>query len=116
MMQPGLAVPENRCPDQSKNSPKLSYAVAVDAKSTQSGNVTEDQIDFDTLKDHRKLHHADYSAIVGCSFRGERLLNRCKEHKVALIDVDTLEQLIRNQVEIPLTGEDYKRSLNKQES
>ena len=61
------------------------------------------------MKDHRKLHHADYSAIVGCSFRGERLLNRCKEHKVALIDVDTLEQLIRNQVEIPLTGEDYKK-------
>lgn len=26
-----------------------------------------------------------------------------------LIDVDTLEQLIRNQVEIPLTGEDYKK-------
>lgn len=94
---------------KARTAPKLSYAVAVDAKSTQSGNVTEDQIDFDTLKDHRKLHHADYSAIVGCSFRGERLLNRCKEHKVALIDVDTLEQLIRNQVEIPLTGEDYKK-------
>lgn len=94
---------------KARTAPKLSYAVAVDAKSTQSGNVTEDPIDFDTLKDHRKLHHADYSAIVGCSFRGERLLNRCKEHKVALIDVDTLEQLIRNQVEIPLTGEDYKK-------
>ena len=92
---------------QARTAPKLSYVVAVDAKSTQSGNVTEEMIDFDTLKEHRKLHHADYSAIVGCSFRGERLFNRCREHKVALLDVDIMEQMIRNQAEIPLTGENY---------
>lgn len=94
---------------QARTAPKLSYVVAVDAKSTQSGNVTEEMIDFDTLKEHRKLHHADYSAIVGCSFRGERLFNRCREHKVALLDMDIMEQMIRNQAEIPLTGENYKK-------
>ncbi len=31
------------------------------------------------------------------------------EHKVALLDVDIMEQMIRNQAEIPLTGENYKK-------
>lgn len=94
---------------KARTAPRLSYSVAIDAKSTYTGSVTKEPIDFDTLKEHRKLHHADYSAVIGCTFRGETLLKRCREHKVALLDIDTLEQLIRNQAEIPLTGEDYKK-------
>lgn len=93
---------------QAQTSPKFSYVVAVDGKSTSSGNVTEGMIDFDTLQEHRKIHGADYSAIVGCSFQGERLVKRAKEHKVALIGVDDLERLIRSHREVPLTSEDYR--------
>lgn len=92
---------------QAQTSPKFSYVVAVDGKSTNSGNVTE--VDFDTLQEHRRLHSATYTAIVGCAFQGERLIKRAKEHKVVLIDVDNLEQMIRNHAGIPLTSEDYKK-------
>lgn len=94
---------------QAQTSPKFSYLVAVDGKSTNSGNVTEGIIDFDTLQEHRRLHNATYTAIVGCAFQGERLIKRAKEHKVALIDIDNLEQMIRNHAGIPLTSEDYKK-------
>lgn len=94
---------------QAQTSPKFSYSVAVDGKSTNSGNVTEGAIDFDTLKEHRRLHDAQYTVVAGCSFQGERLVKRAKEHKVLLMDVDNLEQLIRNHAEIPLTSEDYRR-------
>ena len=88
--------------------PKYSFSVSVDAKSTQSGIVTEGLINFDTLKDHKKIHSADFIAIIGFSFQGERLIKRAIEHKVALIDIDTLETIIRLHNEIPLQVNSYK--------
>lgn len=88
--------------------PKYSYTVTVDAKSTQSGVVSEGQINFDTLKEHKKLHSADYIAVVGYSFQGERLVKRAIEHKVVLIDIDSLEKLIRSHSQIPLQANVYK--------
>ncbi|PSA95396.1 hypothetical protein C6370_10485 [Bacillus atrophaeus] len=88
--------------------PKYSYTVTVDAKSTQSGVVSEGQINFDTLKEHKKLHSADYIAVVGYSFQGERLVKRAIEHKVVLIDIDSLEKLIRSHSQIPLQANAYK--------
>lgn len=89
--------------------PKLSYKVAVDAKSTSTGNVTEGQINFDTLKEHKKLHSADYTMVVGCAFQGERLIRRAKEHHVALLDIDKLEEILKIHREVPLSISAYKR-------
>lgn len=89
--------------------PKYSYIVIVDAKSTQSGNVTEGQINFDTLKEHKRLHSADYVVVVGCSFQGERLVKWAIEHKVVLVDIDSLEKIIRLHNEIPLQSEAYRK-------
>lgn len=89
--------------------PKLSYKVAVDAKSTSTGNVTEGQINFDTLKEHKKLHSADYTMVVGCAFQGERLVRRAKEHHVALLDIDKLEEILKIHREVPLSISAYKR-------
>ena len=79
-----------------------SYSVTVDAKSTMSGNVTDGLVDFDTLEEHRRRHKADFSAVVGGSFQNERLIKRAIEHNVVLIDIDTLETLIRNHLEVPI--------------
>ncbi|MGE7781553.1 hypothetical protein ACQKL0_16655 [Peribacillus sp. NPDC097264] len=89
--------------------PKYSYTVTVDAKSTYSGVVSEGQINFDTLKEHKKLHSADYIVVVGYSFQGERLIKRAKEHDVVLIDVDSLENLIRSHFKLPLEPTAYKK-------
>ncbi len=89
--------------------PKFSYIVTVDAKSTHTGVVTEGQINFDTLKEHKKLHSADYIAVIGFSFQGERLIKRAKEHKVVLIDIDSLEKIIKFHQQIPLQANTYKK-------
>ena len=89
--------------------PKLSFRVAIDAKSTSAGNVPENQIDFDTLKEHKKIHEADYTMVVGCSFQGERLQRRAREHKVALLDIDGLEELLKAHREIPIPVSAYKK-------
>lgn len=78
------------------------YSVTIDAKSTLSGNVTDNLVNFDTLEEHRRKHKADFSAVVGGSFQNERLIKRAIEHNVVLIDIDTLETLIRNHLEVPI--------------
>ena len=85
------------------------YSVTVDAKSTMSGNVTDGLVDFDTLEEHRRKHRADFSAVVGGSFQNERLIKRAIEHNVVLIDIDTLETLIRNHLEVPIQVTSYKK-------
>lgn len=94
---------------QSPSIPKYSFSVTVDAKSTQSGVVTEGLINFDTLKDHKKIHGADFIAVIGFSFQGERLIKRAVEHEVALIDIEDLETLIKLHNEIPLLVNSYKK-------
>ena len=85
------------------------YSVTIDAKSTLSGNVTDNLVNFDTLEEHRRKHKADFSAVVGGSFQNERLIKRAIEHNVVLIDIDTLETLIRNHLEVPIQVTSYKK-------
>ncbi|PHD78782.1 hypothetical protein COF64_00220 [Bacillus sp. AFS043905] len=39
-----------------------------------------------TITDYKKLHNADFSAVVGPEFQGERLVERAEKHKFILID------------------------------
>lgn len=95
------------------SAPKYSFSVAVDVKTTLSGNVSDGNVNFDSLIEHRKKHKANYSAIVGGNFQSERLIKRAKEHNVVLIDIDSLEQLILNQMQVPLKVSAYKALFEK---
>lgn len=92
---------------------KYAYTVAVDAKSTYSGGITEGHINFDTITDHRNLHNANFSLIVGPEFHGERLIERAVKHQVVLLDVDSFEKLIRFHMEVPLKADSYKKIFMK---
>lgn len=94
---------------QSQTSEKFSYKVAIDAKSTSSGAVSEGLINFNSIEEHRDLHNADYSLIIGCSFQGEKIYERSQKSKVGLLDIDSLESLIREHSIIPLASADYKK-------
>ncbi|KAB2863580.1 MAG: hypothetical protein F9K39_07595 [Exiguobacterium chiriqhucha] len=94
---------------QAPTSPKFAYKVAVDAKSNYSGGVTEGQVNFDTILDHKKKHKADFSLIIGHRFQGDRLIERATKHQVALLDIETLETLIKMHVEVPLKSDSYKK-------
>lgn len=88
---------------------QTSFSVTIDAKSTLSGNVTDGLVDFDTLEEHRRKHKAQFCAVVGGSFQNERLIKRALEHHVVLIDIDTLETLLRNHMEVPIQVTAYRK-------
>ena len=97
----------------SPSAPKYAYSVNVDAKSTASGAVFEGQINFDTLNDHRKQHNAEFTAVVGSYFQGDRLVERAKKHGVVLIDIDSFEKMIKMHAEVPLQSDSYKKIFYK---
>ncbi|MBB6452770.1 putative transcriptional regulator [Salirhabdus euzebyi] len=99
---------------QAPTAPRYAYSVAIDAKSTYSGCVTEGQINFDTLTDHKLKHKANFSVVVGHEFQGERLIDRAEKHKVTLIDIERLETLIRWHEEVPLKSDAYKKIFMQQ--
>jgi len=85
-----------------------SYRVIVDGKSTANGPVTEGQLNFDTLKEHKTLHQAEYVVVVGPAFQGERLLRRASTHGVLLLTVDDLTRVLIRHEQFPLPPEAYK--------
>ena len=93
--------------------PQTAFSVTVDAKSTITGNVTDNLVDFDTILEHKKKHNAEFSAIVGGSFQNERLIKRAKEHGVVLIDIETLETLIKNHTNVPVRVTSYRKLFEK---
>lgn len=94
---------------QAPTSPRFSYTVAADAKSTYSGGITDGQVNFDTIVDHRKIHSTNYSIVIGREFQGERIVERAEKHKVALIDIDLLESLIKRHIDVPLKSDSYRK-------
>ncbi|MFC4660792.1 hypothetical protein [Oceanobacillus aidingensis] len=89
--------------------PKFAYSVTVDAKSTYHNVISENSIVFDNIIEHKKKHEANYAVIVGVSFQGKRLIDRAIDRDVVLIDVDSLSNLIKLHVEVPLKSDSYKK-------
>jgi predicted transcriptional regulator len=92
-----------------QTAPKFAYSVTVDAKSTYHSGVSDNSIDFDTIVEHKNKHEANYTAIVAINFQGERVIERARNRGVVLIDVDSLEKLIRWHVDVPLKSDSYKK-------
>lgn len=87
---------------------KFSYRITVDAKSTANGLVGESQLNFDTLVDHRKLHDAQFTVVIGYGFQGERIVERAAKHQIVLMSVDSLCKLLELHERAPLSAQDYK--------
>ena len=87
-----------------------SYRVIIDGKTTSRGAISDGQIDWDTIDDHRAQHDADYVVIAGPAFGGDRLRDRADKHAATLLTAGDLEDLVRQHAETPL-GLDAYRSL-----
>ena len=85
-----------------------SYRVAVDAKTTGSGSLNDNQVDWQTLKEHRDKHDANYSLLVAPSPSGKRLMNRARTFSVAVLSADQLADLCRRHACAPLSLVDYR--------
>ena len=86
-----------------------SYRVAVDAKTTASGSLKDNQVDWATLREHREKHGADYSLLVAPNPSGDRLMNRARDFHVAVLSANQLANLCRSHARTPLSLFDYKK-------
>jgi len=84
-----------------------SYRVIVDCKSTSRGSVSN-QIDWDTINEHRDQHQADFAVVLAPDFGGGRLTNRAATHETVLLKIDDLAELLRLHDRTPLTLDDYR--------
>ena len=84
------------------------YRVAVDAKTTSSGSLGDNQVDWDTLKEHREKHHAKYSLLVAPDPTEKRLLDRAVRHSISVMSAEELAGLCRGHAIAPLSLVDYE--------
>jgi hypothetical protein len=81
-----------------------SYKVSVDGKTSKSGKISENQINWFSLRDHRKKNQAQFVLVVGADFAGGALIDRAKEHGgVSLLETDDLIRLMQAHSTFPLT-------------
>ncbi|GAB3864428.1 hypothetical protein GCM10029963_74820 [Micromonospora andamanensis] len=80
----------------------------VDCKTSASGTVGDQQVDWVTLGDHKNKHDAHHIALVAPNPSGRRLLDRAKQHKVSIISADQLAGLCRQHAKTPLGVDDYR--------
>jgi len=87
---------------------EASFSVSVDAKTTAKGSLGDQQVDWQTLDDHRKLHKADYCALVAPNPSTGRLTERAQNHQVAVLSAKQLAGLVRQHARVPLVLSEYR--------
>ncbi|EII2005904.1 restriction endonuclease [Staphylococcus pseudintermedius] len=92
--------------------PDYTYKVAIEAKTNKEGKITENLVNFDALKEHKKKHDADFIVIVGKNFNG-RLKRFAENNQVLLLDIDNLELLVKRHQVYPLQAIEYKKLFNQ---
>ena len=85
-----------------------SYRVIIDGKTTAREAVGDNQIDWDTIDDHRALHKADYVVVAGPAFTGSRVANRANGHHATLVTAGDLAELVRQHALMPLSLDAYR--------
>lgn len=85
-----------------------SYRVVVDAKSSRTGKVSEAQINWAAIADHRQRSAADYAMVVGERFAGGNLTRFANDFGVALLDVESLTVILRLHSEAPYAASDFR--------
>ena len=88
---------------------EASYRVAVDAKTTGTGSLGDNQVDWETLKEHREQHRARYSLLVAPAPTGKRLMDRARKSSVGVLSAEQLAYLCRGHAHAPLSLVDYEQ-------
>ena len=86
-----------------------SYRVIVDCKTSARGSVSDHQIDWITLQEHREKHNADFVAVVAPEPSGTRLFDRAASHEVTIIASEQLAELCRQHSAAPLGFASYRK-------
>jgi hypothetical protein len=85
-----------------------SFKVNVDGKTSKSGKIIDRQIDWISLRDHKKKNKADFIVVVGPNFSGGNLEERADEYNISLIKTLDLIKLIEAHSKFPFTLTELK--------
>ena len=80
-----------------------SFKVDVDGKTSKSGKIIDRQIDWISLRDHKKKNKADFVVVVGPTFSGGNLEERANEYYVSLLKTEDLIKLVDAHSKFPFT-------------
>jgi hypothetical protein len=81
-----------------------SYRVLIEAKSRANGTVTQNDVNFFAVKEHKQKAAADYAVVLANEFAGGNLEKWAKDENVRLLRVEELQQVLLAHAEsvIPL--------------
>lgn len=85
-----------------------SYRVTVDCKTSASGSVGDQQVDWVTLDEHKTKHDANHVLLVAPNPSGGRLFKRATQYSVTVMSADQLVGLCRQHGKTPLGLDDYR--------
>jgi len=85
-----------------------SFKINVDGKTSKSGKIIDRQIDWISLRDHKRKNKADFIVVVGPSFSGGNLEERANEHIVSLLTTEYLIKLVEAHSKFPFTLTELK--------
>jgi hypothetical protein len=85
-----------------------SYRAIVDCKTSGSGSVGDQQVDWVTLTEHKTKYDANHIALVAPNPSGSRLFERAGQYNVTVISADQLTGLCRQHAKTPLGLDDYR--------
>jgi hypothetical protein len=85
-----------------------SFKINVDGKTSKSGKIIDRQIDWISLRDHKRKNQADIIVVVGPNFSGGNLEERADEYNVSLLRTEDLIKLIEAHAKFPFTLSELK--------
>ena len=82
---------------------KESYKVDVDGKTSKNKKVSDSQINWISLKDHKEKNKSDFVIVAGPGFAGGNLEKRAAEFNVCLLTTEELVKILNAHSKYPFT-------------
>lgn len=82
---------------------KESYKVDVDGKTSKNDKISDAQINWISLKDHKEKNSSDFVVVVGPGFAGGNLEKRANEFNVSLLTTNELIKILNAHSKYPFT-------------
>jgi len=80
-----------------------SYKVDIDGKTSKNDKISDAQINWISLKDHKVKNNSDFVVVVGPGFAGGNLEKRANEYDVSLLTTDELIKILNAHSKYPFT-------------
>ncbi|MCF8368166.1 MAG: hypothetical protein K9G76_03930 [Bacteroidales bacterium] len=82
---------------------KESYKVDVDGKTSKNDKISDAQINWLSLKDHKEKNNSNFVVVAGPGFAGGNLEKRAQEYDVSLLTTDELIKILEAHSKYPFT-------------